>query len=267
MAGWEWVGYDGFIVAGGEHDDRADEDGAESGYLGVRHGVVEVELGIDADELHEEAADAAEQEVLAGEETKWEKFAATSPEPVTDDDGEEELVDRRGLDEGVGWVGWNEGVPLHMDAPGERGVDTVVAIAGSEAAEATDAVADGGGGSGEVEHAHGRAMAGKAVGLGKVSLEHEHGNAGQEAAEPSETSLEPMQEAEHNVYRMVPGGKHDLVVSGHEFTGILELVPRLGAGDSGEGDEGDDAEGVSIYAVTHEVLVQHNRRADGGEPK
>ena len=130
MVGREWDGYDDLVVARGEHDDTAHKDSAESGYLGVRHGVVEVELRVDADELHEKAADAAQQEIFAGEEAQWEKFAAARPEPVTDDDGEEEYIDGRGLDEGVGWVGWNEGVPLHVDTPRQRGVDAVVTVAG-----------------------------------------------------------------------------------------------------------------------------------------
>jgi len=57
-------------VAGEEHHRGSEEDAAEGGYLGVRHGVVEVDAGVDADELYEEAADAAEDEVFAGKEAE-----------------------------------------------------------------------------------------------------------------------------------------------------------------------------------------------------
>ena len=44
-------------------------------------------------------------------------------------------------------------------------------------------------------------------------------------------------------------------------------MPGFRAEDAGDGDESDDSESVGVYAVTHEVLVQHDGRADGGEPE
>jgi len=58
-------------LEGPEHDEDADEGAAEGGYLGVGHGVAEVELGVDADEFHEETAKAAEYQVEARQPADW----------------------------------------------------------------------------------------------------------------------------------------------------------------------------------------------------
>ena len=263
----EPLGDNGFVFAGQEHHRRSEEDGAEGGYLGVRHGVSEVELGVDADELYEEASDAAEDEVFAGEEAQGDGFRAALPKPPGEGEGKEELVDWGGLDEGGRWIGRDKGVFCHVDAPGEGGVDAVVAVAGGEAADATDAVADGSGGGGEVQHAKGSAMATKAVWLGDVALEHEHGDAGKQAAEPGEAGLEPVQEVEQNVSGVVDAGEEDLLPGELEFADVFELMPELGADDAGEDDHGDDVEGVGVDAVANEVSVQHDGAGDGGEPE
>jgi len=124
---WKRLGLDYHVVSCCEHDDGTYDNGSERGYLRVRH--APVELGVDADELDQEAADAAEDEVFAGEKAEREAFAATLPEPPADGEREEELVDRGRLYEGVGRIGRDERIPLHVDAPGQRGVDAVVAIA------------------------------------------------------------------------------------------------------------------------------------------
>jgi len=199
---WEGLGDDRLVVAGEEHHGGSEEDAAEGGYLGVRHGVAEVDAGIDADELYEETADAAEDEVFACQEAEREGLGGTLPEPRGDGEGEEEFIDRGGLDGRRGRVGEDEGAGVlgeavhHVDAPGEGGVDAVVAVAGEQAADAAYAVADGSGGGGEIEHAEGGAMAGEAVGFGQDALIHEHGDASEEAAVPGKAGLEPVQEVE-----------------------------------------------------------------------
>ena len=88
-------------------------------------------------------------------------------------EGEEEFVDGGGLDGGRRRVGEDEGAGVfgeavhHVDAPGEGGVDAVVAVAGEQAADAAYSIADSRGGGGEVQHAEGGAAAGEAVGLGE----------------------------------------------------------------------------------------------------
>jgi len=168
--------------------------------------VVEIELGVDADELHKETTDTAEEQVFAGEEAQRKWFAAAFPEPPADCECEEELIDGCGLDECVWRVGWDKGVPLHVNAPGERGVDAVVAVAGGEAAKPANAVADGSSRCGEVQHTHGCSVSRETVGPGVVALNHEHGDAGQEAPKPGESGLEPVQEAEQDFHRVMPGG-------------------------------------------------------------
>ena len=103
-----------------EHD--ADDDADQGRYLGVGH--TPVNAGVDADELDEEAADAGEDEVEAGEPADgfmadaW--FGRTEfPDDPEDDDGEEEFVDGGGLDEGVGGSGGDEGAGVGGEAVGE----------------------------------------------------------------------------------------------------------------------------------------------------
>ncbi len=241
------------IVPRCEHDDGTHNDGSERGNLRVRH--APVKLGVDAYKLDQEAADAAEEQVLAGEEAKREAFATTLPEPPADGEREEELVDRGRLNEGVRRIGRDQRVPLHMDAPRQRGVDAVVAIAGGEAADAAYAVADSRSRSGEVQHAERSFATLQVVGASEVALDHEHRNAGEQAAKPGESGLKPVQKPEQDIHRMMPGGQHDLAPGDEEFVGILKLVPGFGPDYAGEGNHGDDAESVRIYAISHEILV------------
>jgi hypothetical protein len=278
--GWDVLGWfgegrcgDGFVVAGDQHHQGSEEDAAEGCNLGVRHGVVEVEAWVDADELYEEAADAAEDEVLAGEDAERDGFGGALPEPPGEREGEEELVDWGGLDHGCGWGGEDERLVVgadavgHVDAPGERGVDAVVAVAGGEAADAANAVADGCGGGGEVEHTQGGVASAQAVGPGDVALEHEHGNAGEQAAVPGESGLEPAQQVEQDVAGMVAAGHENDSPCAFEVANVLEFVPAFGADDACNHDHRDDVEGVGVYAVADEVPVQDNRAADGCEPE
>ncbi len=78
---WKRLGDYGLIVASEEHHGGSEKHAAEGSHLGVRHGVVEVDAGVDADELYEKAADAAEQEVFAGKEAEGERFGGALPEP------------------------------------------------------------------------------------------------------------------------------------------------------------------------------------------
>jgi len=65
----------------------------------------------------------------------------------------------------------------------------------------------------------------------------------------------------------VPAGGADLAHGEAKFGGILQLVPELGAEDSGEDDEGYDVEGVSVDAVADEVEIEDVAAENGGEPE
>jgi len=246
------LGDDGGILAGEEHHSRAEEDAAEGRYLCVRHGVAEVDAGVDSDEFNEEAADAAEGKVFAGEEAEGKGLGGALPEPRGYGEGEEEFVDGGGLDGRRGRVGEDEGAGVfgeavhHVDAPGEGGVDAVVAVAGEQAADAADAVSDRGGRGGEVQHAEGGAVAGEAVGLGEDALIHEHGDAGEQASIPGEAGLEPVEEVEEDLGEVMEARGDDVAPGGLHVGDIFEFVPELGADDAGEDDHGDDAEGVGV---------------------
>ncbi len=235
--------------------------------------MVEVEAGVSADELDEEAPDACEDEVLAGEEAQGEGFGGAAPEPPGEDEGEQEFVDGGGLDSSGSRVGEDEGTGVlgeavgHVDSPRKRGVDAVVAVAGEQAADTSDAVADGGGGSSKVQHADAGSIAGEAIGARDDALVEEHGDGGDEASVPGKAGLEPVQEVEENLHGMVNARGEDIAPGGDQVGDALEFVPELGADDAGEDDHDDDIEGVSIRTVANEVFVQDNDAADGGQPK
>jgi len=166
--------------------------------------MAKVDAWIDADELHKEASDAAEEEIFAGEQTEGEGLGGALPEPPGEGEGEDQLIDGGGLDGGRGRVGQDEGACVlgeavgHVDSPWEGSIDAVVAVSGEQAADPTDAVSDGSGGSGKVQHAKGCATAGEAIGLGGDALVHEHCNAGEQATVPCEAGLEPVEEVEED---------------------------------------------------------------------
>ena len=149
----------------------------------------------------------------------------------------------------------HQGVARHVDAPGQRGVDAVVAVAGGEAADAAYAVADGRGRSGKVHHSPRAARAGEAVGPGQVSLQHKHGDSGQQASEPGKAGLEPVQEAEEDISGMRPAGGKNLVPGYGQQLGVLQLVPGLGADDAGDDYQRDHVQRVGVDAVADEVPV------------
>lgn len=246
-------------------DDGSYQDGSEGGDLGVAH--APVEAGIDADELDEEASYAAEEEIEAGEPAELARCGSEAPEEPGEGGGEEELVDRGRLDEGVRRDGGDEGVGAHVDAPGEGGDFAIVAVAGGEAADTANSVAQGSGGGGEVEHADAGADAGKAVGFGLDALEEEHGDAGQEASEPSEASLEPVEEIGGDEEGMGPAGCYDLAHGEAEFADVLEFVPELGAEHTCDDDEGDDGEGVGVDVFAGEVVLQEKGCCYGRQPQ
>jgi hypoxanthine phosphoribosyltransferase len=229
---------------------------------------MEVEFRIDANELHQKTAEAREDEIRSSEPADGFGPFGELPDDPEDEQSEEQLVDGGGLDEGVRWRGWNQRVLGHMHTPGQRGVDAVVAIAGGEAADAADAVTDSGSGGGKIEHAQttdartGSFLIG-AFEACNMALPQQHGNTGEEATVPGEAGLEPAQETIH-----VAAGVGDLAMKAkHDFGGVLELVPGLGAENAGQNDQGNHVEGVGVDAKTLEILVQNNGGADGGEPE
>ena len=130
----------------------------------------------------------------------------------------------------------------------------------------------GGGGGGEVEHAEGADAGAElafigALEAGDVALPGEGGNAGEEASEPGEAGLEPVEEAHEDFSWVVQAGEHDLVEGGLEFADVFEFVPGLGAEDAGDDDEGDDVECVGVDLVAEEVAMEDDGAADGGQPE
>ncbi len=154
-----------------------------------------------------------------------------------------------------------------MHAPGQGGVDAVVAVTGSKAADAAYAIAHRRGGRSEVENAEGGLALTKAVGTQGDALGDKGGDPGKEAAEPGEAGLEPGEKAEEDVPGMLRAREGDLAPGGGEFAGILEFVPEFGADDAGDDGEHDDIEGVEGDGVAPEVLVQDPGARDGGEPE
>ena len=129
-------------------------------------------------------------------------------------------------------------------APRQPGRNPVIAVAGGETAEASEAVAHGGSGSGEVEHCQAR----NAV---TAPLPHEGEDAGKETSEPGEAGAIE----EHR------GGVLD------ERLRIFQDMPELGTDDSGNGGDGDDPNGVGIDFPAAEVQVQDPPGTDGGQPE
>jgi hypothetical protein len=100
-----------------------------------------------------------------------------------------------------------------------------------------------------------------------VTLKHQHSNAGRHAAEPGEAIAEPLQEAHRDIQRMMPAGPRNDVQRVHKFADILQFVPQLGADHSGDHDQRDHVQRISIHAVTGEVLVQHVGGGNSAEPQ
>jgi hypothetical protein len=70
-----------------EQKERAGDDAEEGGYLRVGH--VEVDFGVDADELYQETAEAGEDEVKAGDPADGLVLFGELPDDPEDDQGEE----------------------------------------------------------------------------------------------------------------------------------------------------------------------------------
>ena len=157
--------------------------------------------------------------------------------------------------------GRNEGVLGHVHAPGQRGVDAVVAVAGGEAADAADAVADGGGGGGEVEHAQPAEARAGDVFSGPLKratrpCHIEGDDAGDQAAEPGEAGAKPARGSSRTISMgWCQPGSRIWCQAAASMRGSLQLVPELGAKDAGEDDHGDDVEGVGVDAVALEVPI------------
>src|ERR1017187_9843527 len=217
--------------------DESDEGACGCSYLGVAHGAVEVELGVDADELDEKAADPGEHEVEAGQPAHRTGVLAQLPENPEDDEREEQFVDGGWLNKGGRRVWRDERILRHVNAPRQRGVDAVVAIAREQTADAADSVADGRGRGGEIEHADcsdtgAQRTLQRPLEARAVALAHEYENADQHPTEPGEAVAEPAQEAHDNVHGMMPSWPGDDVQRERQLGHVLQLVPHLGADDS-----------------------------------
>lgn len=224
----------------GEPDEKDDAggDGAEAGKLRV--GESPEDFGIAADELDEEACEAGKDEVLAEDPSGAVGLCAATPEPPADDESADELVERGGVDalvDGVNAVG-------KAHAPGKRGGDAVASVAGEEAADASDAVADGGGGGGEIEDA-------KTADAGAAALNDERGESEGESAEPGEAGLIPEDGPAH--FADVGWG--------------VKNVPELCADDAGDDGEGDHSDGIGVEPEAAEVALHDESCSDRGAPE
>ena len=163
---------------------------------------------------------------------------------------------RGGLHQSVRRSGRHERVLGHVDAPGQRGVDAVVAVAGGQAADAADAVADRGRRGGEVQHAQAPTRgpdAFEAVGAGALALPD---SMAMPASRPP-NQAKPAWNQCRKPRRTSRGWRHagqQICRHGRgELGGVLQLMPGLGADDAGERDQGDDVQRVGVDAVAHEV--------------
>ncbi len=228
-------------VAGGPgHDDDACGYGAEAGELGV--GESEEDFGIAADELDEEAGEAAEDEVFTEDPAGGAVFGAADPEVDADEDVGGHFKERGGLHADAGERGLNAVGEGH--APGHGGGDAVAAVSGEEAADAADAVTDGGGGGGEVKGANGSDA-------GAPALNEERADAKDESAEPGEAGRIP----------------EDGPAFFTEFEGCVENVPEFGSHDACDDGNGDHTGCVGVDFAALEAAVKDEGGGDGGEPK
>ena len=143
---------------------------------------------------------------------------------------------------GIRRSGWDECVARHVNAPGQGGVDSIIAVSGGETADAADAVADGRSGSGEIEDAQTGLCSTEPVGTQGDALSDERGDPGNQTAKPGKAGFEPGKKAKENVSGAAGAGRGDLAPSGSEFVWIFKFVPKLGADDAGYDREDDDVE-------------------------
>jgi len=160
---------------------------------------------VDADEFDEESRDARQNQVgcknFARQSARTNEIRAISdrlaiahntvisraqpPEPPRDGAGSDEFVDRCGvnaLDRGDESIG-------KTHAPGEPGWGSIIAVAGKEAADAADAISEGGGRSACIkncEERHGMTDGGIVSG-DAPGHECEGGESGEQASEPGES--------------------------------------------------------------------------------
>ena len=121
--------------------------------------------------------------------------------------------------------------------------DAVAAIAGEKAADASNAVADGGGWSGQIQGA-------QHADFGPPALDEQRGDAEEEAAKPGESVRLP-QNAPSQIAKL-DGGVDD--------------VPQLGAHHAGHQGHDNHAQGVGGNARATEAAVHDKSRHHGGQP-
>ncbi len=133
-----------------EEKKHSDDNVADACELSI--GEAPKHAGIQANELHEKARNAAEQQVNA------EKFSdvalviqpasAKTPENPKNYDGSEKFVNWRGMDA----LGCGNNAVGEAHAPGQRSGRAVIAVTGDEAADASEPVAKRSGGRGDIQH-------------------------------------------------------------------------------------------------------------------
>jgi len=136
-------------------------------------------------------------------------------------------------------IGGNEPVG-EAHAPGKTGRNSIVAIAGNEAADATNSIAHRDGRSGEVKHTEGADFC-------LASQPYKNGDAGKEAPEPGKS-------------RPV---KDDLKGLVHKHRRLFQHMPKFGSGDAAHSGVGSHANGVRINAMASKITIKGPTGTDG----
>lgn len=222
--------------------------GAEAGALRVGHS--KKRARIEADEFDEEARNSRKNQVAAEDlpiSLHGSFFGCSSRGPAPEKIGNQhpgnEFVDGRGINAAIGGPavlhaslgrGDNSVGKGHAPRPMPGSGHAVVAVAGEKAADASDGVANGGGGrTGIEENEHGDFFAAR---------ENEKGG------ESTEESSKPGKSVAAEKLR--PG-------IGEEFRRRLEDVIEARADDSGEAGDADDKEGVGAKIAAAEVGLKN----------
>ena len=240
---------------------------------------MKVELRIDAHELDQKPADSGKHEVQAGEPAYRLRPLGQLPEQPEQHKREEEFVDGRRLNERIRRSRRHKCILRHVHAPRQRGVNAVVAIAGQQAADPADAIADSRCGRGQIEHpdrANARAWDGAGIFDGlpsgtfeacALALHDQHGDAGEHAAEPGKAVPKPLKKAQHNVQGVMPTGAGNIVKRQLKLVKVLQLMPHLCANHARDDNECDNIQCVRIDAIACKVLVQHDGPSHRREPQ
>jgi hypoxanthine phosphoribosyltransferase len=221
------------------HQQRdACRDAAEAGELGVRH--TPQNAGIDAQELHEEPGDAGEDEVLGQDAARGARLPCPEPQPGADRKSAGKFVQGCGMHGNIHRIdAVREG-----HSPGQMRRLAVAPVAGKEAADAANAVSERGCGRSQIEYP-------QTADFGAYALNHQRGDAEDEASEPGEAAAIP--ESAPTLLAEVLRGVDD--------------VPELGADDAGDHGDDDHGDGVGGDVGAPKAALHDEASSNGGQPE